>query len=114
MQTITMSKSESKRGIGVIFISCASKKADTDCDYDTAKSLNLRLLFIKSPEYSNKISGVPFHHSFILFAKYHFFSLDQYVVKYDMTLNKMSATQKRVWADKVQTLLRFHFYEMKS
>lgn len=85
----------------VVLISCVSKKLDTDNGSVAAKDLYQSPLFKKSLEYATKVLRIPDTDIFILSAEHYLLPLNQRVVKYDKTLNKFTAAQRKAWADKV-------------
>ena len=84
----------------VIFISCVSKKEKGPL---SAEDLYVSPWFKKALKYAKhlrKESKVSTE-IFILSAKYGLLSLDERIVFYEQTLNKMNAAEKKEWAKKV-------------
>ena len=84
----------------VVLISCVSKKLSHKAK---AKHLYISPLFCLSLKYAQQLSPQKI---FILSAKYGLVHLDEEIEPYKVTLNKMSARQRRNWADKVLTELK--------
>jgi len=77
----------------IILISCVSKKLP-----HKAKDLYISPLFQLNLRYAQKLSPSKI---FILSAKYGLVNLGDKISPYDVTLNSMPATSRRVWAQKV-------------
>lgn len=86
----------------IVLISCVSKKVS----YKTnARDLYISPLFQMNLKYAEQFSP---QKVFILSAKYGLVQLDDEIEQYDVTLNKMSARERRNWAAKVTSQLREH------
>jgi hypothetical protein len=79
----------------IVLISCVSKKRSYK---SKAKDLYLSPLFIKSLKYAYKLKPDTI---FILSAKYGLLDLNMEIEPYNLTLNSMSASNVKLWADKV-------------
>lgn len=81
----------------VVFIGCVKTKEDHRCE---AQDLYISPLFEKSFAYAKQLTSNG-GSIYILSAKYHLLPIDKVVSPYDLTLNEMSADEKREWSDKV-------------
>ncbi|HWB09920.1 MAG TPA: hypothetical protein VG826_11875 [Pirellulales bacterium] len=81
-------------GTKVYLISCVSQKRDQPCP---ACDLYVSDLFRKSRRYA-EASGCPW---FILSAEYGLIPPNRLVAPYERTLNRMAATERRRWAERV-------------
>jgi hypothetical protein len=79
----------------IVLISCVRKKRSCK---SKAKDLYLSPLFIKSLKYAHKLTPDAI---FILSAKYGLLDLNMDIEPYNLTLNSMSASDIRLWADMV-------------
>lgn len=79
----------------VVLIACASQKVERAA---LAKDFYISPLFRANLAYARSLSP---EEIFILSAKYGLVDLEQTLVPYDVTLNKMSEVQVRDWAGKV-------------
>ena len=86
----------------IVLISCVSKKLP---DKARAKDLYISPLFRMNLKYAQHFSP---QKVFILSAKYGLVRLDEEIEPYDVTLNKMSACERRIWAAQVVSQLRAH------
>ena len=86
----------------IVLISCVSKKLSHRA---IARDLYVSSLFRKSLKYIQQFSP---QKVFILSAKYGLVPLDEAIEPYDVTLNKMSASERRNWAAKVISQLQQH------
>jgi hypothetical protein len=84
----------------VVLISCVSKKLPHRAK---AKDLYISPLFRMNLAYARQF--VP-EKVFILSAKYGLVALDEEIEPYDVTLNRMSAKERRSWAAKVVAQLQ--------
>ena len=78
-----------------VLIACASRKRGQPC---RAADLYQSDLFRKSLQYAEMLrpDGV-----FILSAKHRLLPLDEEIEPYDLTLHRMSAVERRTWAERV-------------
>jgi len=84
----------------IVLISCVSKKLP----YKTkAKDLYVSPLFRMNLQYAQQLNP---SFIFILSAKYGLVPLDKEIEPYDITLNKLSAVERRSWASTVLSQLR--------
>lgn len=83
----------------IVLISCVSKKLPHKA---RAKDLYISPLFRMNLKYAQQF--LP-QKVFILSAKYGLVQLDEEIEPYDVTLNKMSARERRIWAAKVVSQL---------
>ena len=79
----------------IVLISCVKKKQK---EKSKAQDMYTSDLFKKSLAYARKLKPDDI---FILSAKYGILGLDEKIVPYEMTLNKMSGHEKKIWAEKV-------------
>jgi hypothetical protein len=79
----------------IVLISCASKKKPVPCK---ARDLYDSPLFRLSIQYARKLEP---DIVFILSAKYGLITTDEVIGPYDVTLNDMIASQRRMWASRV-------------
>ncbi len=79
----------------IVLISCASKKRNYK---SRAKDLYISPLFQKNLAYAQKLKPDMI---FVLSAKYGLVDLDREIEPYNLTLNNMSASEIKVWAEKV-------------
>ncbi len=79
----------------IILISCVSKKLTYG---EKARSLYTSTLFKYNLKYAESLEP---DHIFILSAKYGLLTLDQIIEPYEQTLNNMTASDVRTWANKV-------------
>lgn len=79
----------------IVFISCVKSKQNKQC---TAKELYTSDLFKKSLQYAKQLKP---RKIYILSAKYGVLELDDIVGPYELTLNKMTEYERKVWAYKV-------------
>jgi len=86
----------------IVLISCVSKKLPHKA---RARDLYIGPLFRMNLKYAQHFSP---QKVFILSAKYGLVQLDEEIEPYDVTLNKMSARERRIWAAKVVSQLRVH------
>ncbi len=84
----------------VVLISCVSKKLPHKAK---AKDLYVSPLFRMNLAYAHQFSPEKI---FILSAKYGLVGLGEEIEPYDVTLNRMSAVERRNWANKVTAQLR--------
>ena len=77
----------------VVLIACCQTKAEGPV---AAKDLYQGALFKKSLVYAKSLNP---DRIYILSAEHHLLPLDKVISKYDKTLNKMSAQQKRDWTE---------------
>ncbi len=86
--------------ITIVLISCVSKKLPHRAK---ARELYVSPLFRMNLKYAQQFSP---HQVFILSAKYGLLQLDEEIEPYDVTLNEMSARERRRWTDEVVSQLR--------
>jgi len=86
----------------IVLISCVSKKLPHKAK---ARDLYTSPLFRMNLKYAQQFSP---QQIFILSAKYGLLQLDEEIEPYDVTLNEMSAPERRRWADKVVSQLQVH------
>jgi len=86
----------------VVLISCVSKKLPHKA---RARDLYVSPLFRMNLKYAQRFSP---SRVFILSAKYGLVELDEVIEPYDVTLNNMSAGERRDWAAKVLSQLQEH------
>ncbi len=86
----------------IILISCASKKLPHRA---RAGDLYISPLFRLNLKYARQLAPSQI---FILSAKYGLVQLDEEIEPYDVTLNSMSARERKAWADKVLAQLQEH------
>ncbi len=86
----------------VVLISCVSKKLPHKAK---ARNLYISPLFRMHLRYARQFSP---QKVFVLSAKYGLVGLDEEIEPYDVTLNTMSARERRKWAAKVIEQLREH------
>ncbi len=86
----------------IVLIACASKKRPHKA---RAKDLYISPLFRMNLKYAQQFSP---RKVFILSAKYGLVQLDDEIEPYDVTLNNMSAHERKKWAAKVISQLREH------
>ncbi len=86
----------------IVLISCVSKKLPYKA---RARDLYISRLFRMNLNYAQQFSP---QKVFILSAKYGLVQLDEEIEPYDVTLNKMTARERRNWAAKVVSQLREH------
>lgn len=86
----------------VILISCVSKKLQSKA---RARELYISPLFRMNLKYAQRFSP---EKVFILSAKYGLVGLDEEIEPYDVTLDKLSARERREWATKVVSQLKEH------
>lgn len=86
----------------IVLISCVSKKMPRK---SRARDLYISSLFRMNLRYAQQF--LP-QKVFILSAKYGLVQLDGEIEPYDITLNKMSACERRIWAAKVVSQLRVY------
>ena len=79
----------------IVLISCVSKKRAVK---SKAPDLYISTLFKLSLQYARKLKPDAI---FILSAKYGLVSLNEEIEPYNVTLNMMSAKERKEWADKV-------------
>ena len=84
----------------IFLISCVSKKLSHKA---RARDLYISPLFRMNLKYAQQFSP---QKVFILSAKYGLVHLDEEIKPYDVTLNKMSARERRNWAAKVALQLQ--------
>ena len=84
----------------VVLISCVKKKLDHEAK---AEDLYISPYFIKNLQYAKSINP---DNIFILSAKYGLLKLDDKIVPYDKTLNKMKTNEIRKWAESVLNQLK--------
>ncbi len=84
----------------IVLISCVSKKLPHKA---RARDLYISPLFRMNLKYAWQFSP---QEVFVLSAKYGLVQLDKEIDPYDVTLNKMSARERRNWAAKVVSQLR--------
>ncbi|UOD34841.1 hypothetical protein DSN97_00450 [Deferribacteraceae bacterium V6Fe1] len=84
----------------VVLISCVSKKLQHRA---RARDLYVSPLFRMNLKYAQRFSP---KNIFILSAKYGLIDLDEEIVPYDVTLNNLSAHERKNWARKVIEQLR--------
>ena len=83
-----------------IFISCVSEKASHRCQ---AKDMYQSPLFQKAYAYAQSLHP---DHIYILSAKYHVINTDQVISPYDLTLNDMSADERKEWAEECVKIIK--------
>lgn len=83
----------------IVLISCVKKKLPYRAK---AKDLYTSTLFRANLEYARRLTPDAIY---ILSAKYGLVGLEDEIDVYDLTLNKMAESQKRVWAEKVLSSL---------
>lgn len=86
----------------IVLISCVSKKLSHKAK---ARDLYISPLFRMNLKYAQRFSP---QKVFILSAKYGLVQLDEEIEPYDVTLNQMSARERRNWAAKVVSQLQEH------
>ena len=86
----------------IVLISCASRKLSHKA---RARDLYISTLFRMNMKYAQQFSP---QKVFVLSAKYGLVQLDEEIEPYDVTLNKMSACERRNWAAKVVSQLQEH------
>ena len=86
----------------VVLISCVSKKLPHEAK---ARNLYISPLFRMHLRYARQFSP---QKVFVLSAKYGLVGLDEEIEPYDVTLNTMSARERKQWAAKVIEQLREH------
>ncbi len=86
----------------VVLISCVSKKLPHKAK---ARNLYISPLFRMHLRYARQFSP---QKVFVLSAKYGLVGLDEEIEPYDVTLNTMSARERKQWAAKVIEQLREH------
>ncbi len=86
----------------IVLIACASKKL---LHKARARDLYISSLFRMNLKYAHQFSPQKI---FILSAKYGLVQMDEEIKPYDVTLNKMSAGERRAWAAKVIEQLKEH------
>ena len=86
----------------IVLISCVSKKLPRKAK---ARDLYISPLFRMNLKYAQQFSP---QQIFILSAKYGLLELDEEIEPYDITLNEMSAYERRRWADNVVSQLQVH------
>ena len=79
----------------IVLISCVNKKLSKKA---TAKDLYISNLFKLNLNYAKKLNPDKI---FILSAKYGLLEIDDEITPYDVTLNNMSAKDRKCWADGV-------------
>ncbi|MCK9561642.1 MAG: hypothetical protein M0R02_02860 [Bacteroidales bacterium] len=79
----------------IVLISCVSKKGNNKT---RAKNLYKSPLFIKSLAYGQKLNPDKIY---ILSALHHLLDLDTEIEPYNLTLNKMTKSEKENWGKKV-------------
>lgn len=80
----------------IVLIACSKTKASKKME---AKDLYQGKLFKKSLDYAHSLNP---DRIFILSAKHHLLPIDKQIEPYDLTLNKMSAYEKKRWAEIVK------------
>lgn len=89
--------SVTSRAKRIALISCASKKLSlVDGEKVPAKDLYISPLFKKAWTYAEKV--IQPDAIFILSAKHHLLKPDEEVSSYNLTLNNMSAAERKEWA----------------
>lgn len=86
----------------IVLISCVSKKRAVK---SRAAELYTSTLFKLNLQYARKLKPDAI---FILSAKHGLIALDDEIEPYDVTLNKMRANERKVWANKMIEQLRLH------
>lgn len=86
----------------VVLISCVSKKQAVK---SIAAELYTSTLFKLNLQYAGKVKPDAI---FILSAKYGLITLDDEIEPYDVTLNKMRANERKVWASNILEQLQLH------
>ncbi len=86
----------------IVLISCVSTKLSHKAK---ARDLYISPLFRMNLKYAQQFSP---QQVFILSAKYGLLQLDDEIEPYDLTLNEMSARERRSWTDKVVLQLQEH------
>ncbi len=84
----------------IVLISCVSKKLPYKAK---ARDLYVSPLFRMNLKYAQQFSP---RQVFVLSAKYGLVALDEEIEPYDVTLNKMSAQERKQWAAKVARQLQ--------
>jgi len=87
-------------GNRIVLISCASQKLKKQTK---ARELYVSILFKLNLKYAEKLTP---DHIFILSAKYGLVTLDQEIEPYDQTLNMMSSSEVKKWANQILDQLR--------
>lgn len=82
-------------GKRIVLISCVSQKQDKACK---AKDLYVSALFKKCWAYANQLKP---NQIYILSAKYHLLKPEKIISPYNLTLNNLSAAQRKDWARQV-------------
>ena len=83
----------------IVLISCVKTKLDRPAK---AKDLYISDLFTKNLAYARKLKPDALY---ILSAKYGLLNLDDHIAPYEMTLNAMSVSERKLWATGVLTKL---------
>ncbi len=86
----------------IVLISCVSKKRAVN---SRAAELYTSTLFKLNLQYARKLKPDAI---FILSAKHGLVALDDEITPYNVTLNKMRADERKVWANKIIEQLRLH------
>jgi hypothetical protein len=86
----------------IVLISCVSKKRTVK---SRAAELYTSTLFKLNLQYAEKLNPDAI---FILSAKHGLVALDDEIAPYDVTLSKMRADERKIWANKVIEQLRLH------
>ena len=84
----------------IVLISCVKKKLSYR---SKAKNLYTSTLFRSNLEYARRLNPDAIY---ILSAKYGLVGLEDEIDTYNLTLNAMTETQKRLWAERVLASLR--------
>ena len=79
----------------IIFLSCVKSKQNKKC---AAKDMYISDLFKKSLIYAKQLNP---RKIYILSAKYGLLELNDMIEPYELTLNKMTQNQQKIWAYKV-------------
>ncbi len=84
----------------IVLVSCVSKKLSHKAK---ARDLYISPLFRMNLQYAQQFSS---QKVFVLSAKYGLVQLDEEIEPYDITLNKMSARERKNWAVRVVSQLQ--------
>jgi hypothetical protein len=92
----------------IILISCVSKKLPHKA---SARHLYISPQFKKNLAYAQRLDPDAI---FVLSAKYGLVDLDQEIEPYDLTLNTMSTDRIKVWAVRIDSIIRKGRFEPGS
>ena len=79
----------------IVFLSCTASKNDKTCK---AQEMYISAYFKKSFEYAKSLNP---RKIYILSAKHGLLELNDIISPYNLTLNKMTSKERKLWADKV-------------